>query len=54
MSKSKKAAKNHAQKQQTGAQNCENNMSYATDQASDRADDCHKNKAQDKNETNCQ
>lgn len=54
MSKSKKNTKNSgAQDCRNNAQNCENNMSYATDKQSDKATDCHNDRAQNKNESNC-
>lgn len=55
MSKSRKNAKNSgSQNKQNSAQNCENNMSYATDKQSGNTADCHDDRSQNKNESNCQ
>ena len=55
MSKSKKNTKNSgSQNKQNSTQSCENNMSYATDKKTGSASDCHHDRSQNKNESNCQ
>ena len=51
MSKSKKNSQN--KNKTNGAQNCENNMKYATDKQQGSASDCHDNRCENKNESNC-